>query len=277
MGILGKVAPIVTILVSLGTAFFAYQIATERSGYEGQLAGIEKELKSGAQLFAYDQSYTKNANGISASINAAVKKFTDSTTAQQDAESKYDEAQKQLADVNSQVQTLTTELASTKKQFTSADKELKDVKSSLASTSSELETLKKELQGEKPAELLSRIQKKDEDYKILQAEKNILDDRVVQMASDLQKARELIDRKDSKTAPLSLTGKVVAINPEWNFVVLNVGTEQRLVEGVDLTLYRGNDLIGKVRTVSVDANTAIADILPDWKRGEVQVGDQVIF
>jgi len=67
------------------------------------------------------------------------------------------------------------------------------------------------------------------------------------------------------------------MNKAWNFVVLDVGEQNQLVEGVDLTVYRGNSLVGKVRTVSVDDETAIADILPEWTKTEIQIGDQVLF
>ena len=76
---------------------------------------------------------------------------------------------------------------------------------------------------------------------------------------------------------MDLSGKVVALNKSWNFVVLDVGKDNKLNEGVDLAVYRGDLLIGKVRTVSVDATTAIADILPDWTKSEIQVGDKVLY
>jgi hypothetical protein len=97
------------------------------------------------------------------------------------------------------------------------------------------------------------------------------------MKKDLERLQELDRLRSESKAPLELSGKVLAINKAWNFVVLDVGKDDKLVEGVDLTVYRGETLIGKIRTVAVENNTAIADVLPEWTKTEIQVGDKVLF
>jgi archaellum component FlaG (FlaF/FlaG flagellin family) len=76
-----------------------------------------------------------------------------------------------------------------------------------------------------------------------------------------------------------LSGKVVAYNQGWNFVVLNIGDKAGLKAGVQMVVLRGGNMVGKVKVTSVEPSTAIADVLPGTVgRGEsVQPGDTVVF
>jgi cell shape-determining protein MreC len=76
-----------------------------------------------------------------------------------------------------------------------------------------------------------------------------------------------------------LSGKVVAYNPGWNFVVLNIGDKAGLKAGVQMVVLRGGNMVGKLKVTSVEPNTAIADVLPGTlARGDsVQPGDSVVF
>ena len=42
---------------------------------------------------------------------------------------------------------------------------------------------------------------------------------------------------------------------------------------------KGDKLIGKARIVSVDKNRSIANLLPEWKQGDVAVaaGDKILY
>ena len=75
-----------------------------------------------------------------------------------------------------------------------------------------------------------------------------------------------------------LSGRILAFNPGWNFVVLSIGDKAGLKAGVNMVVTRGNSMIAKVKVTSVEPNTAIADIVPGTMRGDrVQAGDTVIY
>lgn len=76
--------------------------------------------------------------------------------------------------------------------------------------------------------------------------------------------------------PAGLKGKVLAVDPKWNFVVLNVGEEQGVLEQGELLINRNARLVAKVKIRSVEKNRCIANIMPGWQLGEVLEGDQVI-
>ncbi|MCX6923024.1 MAG: hypothetical protein NT154_07425, partial [Verrucomicrobia bacterium] len=76
--------------------------------------------------------------------------------------------------------------------------------------------------------------------------------------------------------PASLKGKVLVTDPKWNFVVINVGEDQGVLERGELLVNRNGKLVAKVIVRSVQKDRSIANIMPGWELGEVMEGDQVI-
>ncbi len=75
--------------------------------------------------------------------------------------------------------------------------------------------------------------------------------------------------------PASLTGKVLVIDPKWNFVVLNIGLDQGVKEYGELLVNRNGKLVAKVIITSAQKNRCVANVMPGWQLGEVMEGDQV--
>ena len=73
----------------------------------------------------------------------------------------------------------------------------------------------------------------------------------------------------------SLEGKIVAVDPKWNFVVLNVGESQGVLEDGEMLVSRDGKLVAKVIVRSVQKNHSIANIVPNWRLGDVIEGDEV--
>ena len=63
------------------------------------------------------------------------------------------------------------------------------------------------------------------------------------------------------------------------FVLLDFGENQGALERGELIVRRGDKLVGKVSIVKVQSNRCIANILPQWKQGDVAIaeGDQVLY
>jgi hypothetical protein len=76
--------------------------------------------------------------------------------------------------------------------------------------------------------------------------------------------------------PANLTGKVVVSDPKWNFVVVNVGQDQGVLQYGELLVNRNGKLVAKVKVSGVEKNRSVANIIPGWQLGEVMEGDQVI-
>lgn len=86
-------------------------------------------------------------------------------------------------------------------------------------------------------------------------------------------------RRAAGLAKPGLEGKILAVNPNWNFVVLNIGDRQGVVSGASLIVKRGGSLVAKLRVTSVEPSTSIADVQAgsSAKGSIVQPGDVVIF
>ena len=78
---------------------------------------------------------------------------------------------------------------------------------------------------------------------------------------------------------MGTSGRILAVNSGWNFVVLSIGDKQGAVMNATMLVVRGGEPIAKVRISSVEPSTSIADILPgSVRRGvTVQPGDNVVF
>jgi hypothetical protein len=76
--------------------------------------------------------------------------------------------------------------------------------------------------------------------------------------------------------PAGLKGKVVVVDPKWDFVVLNIGADQDVLEKGELLVSRNGKLVAKVIVRTVEKDRCIANIMPGWKLGDVFEGDEVI-
>jgi hypothetical protein len=93
----------------------------------------------------------------------------------------------------------------------------------------------------------------------------------------LAKIQELIGNPEDVVLPAGLKGKIVAVDPRYDFVVLNIGANQGVLERGKLLVNRAGKLIGKVQIVSVEPDRCIANVLAAYKAGDVSEGDEVLY
>jgi flagellar biosynthesis chaperone FliJ len=72
-----------------------------------------------------------------------------------------------------------------------------------------------------------------------------------------------------------LKGKIMVVDPKWDFVVLDIGEDQGVLEDGELLVSRDGKLVAKVIVRSVEKDRSIANIVPGWQLGEVIEGDEV--
>ena len=77
--------------------------------------------------------------------------------------------------------------------------------------------------------------------------------------------------------PAGLRGKILVADPKFNFVVLDIGSEQKVVEAGRFLVSRNGKLIAKLKVKSVQPNRSIANVMPGWNLSEIMEGDQVIY
>jgi hypothetical protein len=75
--------------------------------------------------------------------------------------------------------------------------------------------------------------------------------------------------------PADLHGKILVVDPKWDFVVLNIGDDQGALEDGEMLVSRNGKLVAKVIIVSIQKDRCIANIVPGWKLGDMFEGDEV--
>jgi hypothetical protein len=92
-----------------------------------------------------------------------------------------------------------------------------------------------------------------------------------------QKILSILDPEYNVPLPAGLKGKVLVADPRYDFVVLDIGEKQGVLEDGKLLVNRNGKLIAKVKVKSVQADRCIANVMPGWKLGDVMEGDQVLY
>jgi uncharacterized phage infection (PIP) family protein YhgE len=208
----------------------------------------------------------------------------------------------------SKLQAANTDLKKTSEDLSASEAKLKETAQTLegklqelSSKSDQLATAQKEVSSQ--AEEISALKKSVEEGKLIVAElekakadvlatnekfqaadldRTELAKRVAQLEQDSRKGADS-QPKDKPVAAkpdlLGLQGKILAVNPGWNFVVLNVGDQQGVLVNASLIVVRGNMPVARLRVTSVERSTSVADVIPSsMARGvSVQPGDAVIF
>lgn len=65
--------------------------------------------------------------------------------------------------------------------------------------------------------------------------------------------------------PDGLTGKITAVDPKWDFVLLNIGAKAGVQNGAEMIVSRAGKLIGRVKITKVEPNHSIGNMMKTWK------------
>ncbi len=202
--------------------------------------------------------------------------IADATTARS-AEKKAKDAEKKAKDeletTKTDLAAATTRLTETEGQLTKTAKELEDTK--VVRDTAQAENARWKAIGLKIEQVLAL--KGDNQRLVAQRdafaeEKKVMGREIVRLNDELT----LYKGPPREIAMPDIRGKVTAVNGDYQFVILDIGTESGLRQNGKLIITRGNDLIGKAQLVKVEPRTSVANLLPEWTRGNVQAGDMVM-
>jgi hypothetical protein len=234
--------------------------------------------------------------GVIAVNFVMVKKSIETTVTQRDTEKKDKEtAQNDLSKTRTTLKAVSNNLATTTVKLTQTQSQLNAANGKVA----DLETQTKDLTGK-----LTAAENKRDEFQAQLAkweQLHLTPPDVIQLQADLKKVtfalagvsnenkivlakvedlqREL-DRlrpnSDVVVEPPGLKGSVVAVDPKYDFVVLNIGKDKGVVPDGVMMIARAGVLIGKVQISRVENTECVANILPAWRHGDVMEGDQVL-
>lgn len=164
-------------------------------------------------------------------------------------------------------------LERTRRQVAQLETDLADERAEVARVRRQAEQLERDR-----ASLQARI----DDFEIQVAQ---LEETQLEMADIIAEHEELIAQYEAELfqdeaqigTPSGLSGAIVLVNSDWNFVVLDVGTAQGLSMNTEMHVHRNDELVGRVRVSIVKDAFAVAEILPAWQQAPLQEGDHVLF
>ncbi|MGA0370069.1 MAG: hypothetical protein ACO3N7_11555, partial [Kiritimatiellia bacterium] len=209
-----------------------------------------------------------------------------------------DLAETRLSQLSTQFEELTqvqSELETTRTTLAQKVSEVSDVRSRIASAESSLAEGKQTIRN-----LETEIATLERESKALQQQLENLDRQITDqqtlisnVTSELKlrtgerdRVRELLaacrNPKDSEGGVSQWhekTAQILAVEPEWNYVVINRGEVDVLPMYLEAFVHRGDDFLGKIRVMQVDRTVALAEILTDTLApgAQIQAGDTIFF
>jgi regulator of replication initiation timing len=247
-----KISLGLAILLGLATVFISH------TQVGGKIATLNEDLtNTRSQLATTQQSEQKlrvearNLRGQLESTNALLaettRALTDASAKAQEQQARADRAAAELNTVTAERNTAQQELSQWR-LFELSPEQIRNNLTRLRQVERELDTAAADNQA---------LNRRRED----------LERRLARYEGDIEPDIEL---------PSTAKGQIVAVDPKYDFVILNIGGNQGLVPDAKLLVSRDGKLIGTVKITSVEPNRAIGNVLPEWKQDELMEGDEVI-
>lgn len=254
-----KVLFILSAVVIVVASFFAHQNGREFANVRNNTAGINASIVK--------EKLTEKT--VVGKVNQLVADVT-RVQGELDAESERLKAQKnRLAQAESEATRTQTELDTKVKKQQELAKMLAD--------------LPKDVKPETIAEDIARLKKEKLDFETqAEAKKKEVtaeEEKIAGVQKRLDDVVHKIEERRKNFERNSLTSRVVAVNYDWGFVVIDAGKSTGLTQDTKLIVTRGAQTVGKISVMNVEARAAMASIVPGAVvNGElIMPGDRVIL
>jgi vacuolar-type H+-ATPase subunit I/STV1 len=216
----------------------------------------------------------------------ATQRDTERTQKQQ-AQADLSKTKTELTKTQGTLKQTTQELADTKSERdkavaseTAQRKRADDLSDKLAKTVQDRDDAQNQLAAykatgitpEQVGKLSRALKDSQEEVAIVNEEKMVLQRTVDRLKTELAK---FIGPNTTVTMRASLKGRILVVDPKWDFVVLNIGQDQGVKDEGELLVSRDGRLVAKVIVRSLEKDRCIANVMPGWKLGEVIEGDEV--
>lgn len=197
------------------------------------------------------------------------------------------------------------ELNETKQVLDTTKSELETTKTSLAGKSAELDKANQDIAGlnSKVSQKDGQIKKLIDDNKefvefgksmgdikktyaalpvvtkqrdVFTAENKVLQTEVNRLKNKMREMDRYSLISPAVRLPAGLTGKIVSVDPRYEFVILSIGAKAGALVDGEMVISRGGELVGKVRIASVEADYSVANVIQSWKKKDAVEGDTVM-
>ena len=221
-----------------------------------------------------------DANSAVAQKQAIERQKSEADNAMKAREAKVEEQTAKLAENDTRVGQSETDLIKTQTEKSDLQAKLQANETQIAELQKRIEELSKTPANPNPGapsatELQAQLEDARKQLENAEREKSLLSEK---FQNNVARGPETAVKREPAFHG-SIRGTVLAFNPAYNFVVLNLGTRNGVEANAEMLVLREGSVIGKIRISSVEPATAIGDIMSSsLARGvQVQPGDTVIY
>jgi len=195
-----------------------------------------------------------------------LKDLKEMTRLKTDAELKTDQ-------LKEEAKRLSQDLEKQKKEARAALAKLKDGMSKIEKLSTALEEQKTKMENLMQATKSLESQNKELGVQLFQIRlaKQALENKILMGESGAVQLEKIVVRR----ATQEIEGRILVVNDEFNFVVLDLGEDSGIEAGTILTVTREGAVLGKVEVENVYEDMSSAIILPQWQKGSFMEDDNV--
>lgn len=267
---------IVLLLLSIASLVLGVMLFNQREIIKGRTQRLEEATASFAQSIHFpDHSpeQLKDYDRMQLALNRlnvyAANQYQELQDTKQDlANTKLD-----LEQTRDELRVTQNKLTAAEQQIVSLEDRLTEREAELARANQEIAQLNSDKVALQStiADLEVQIATAEEVKRELQDELAVAEETIVELEGILNK-----DSPTASTTPIGLSGTIMVVNPDWNFVVLNIGSEQGLSINTEMLVHREDTLVGRVRVSKVERDLAVAEIMTDWQQSPLKEGDHVL-
>jgi peptidoglycan hydrolase CwlO-like protein len=250
---------VLSLIVSGSIYFLFYQEKATTTRLTGELTDMQAKNTS---LQSQLDDATKKVAALKASVDEAGQKITDLTA-------DLDKELQQKQESGTQLTQLQKDLDQEKADKAELEKKLAESQQALVTLNSrikEMEGQMKDLEGVR-ATLEEKI-KNYEDKKNVELGKIVVNQETTAPAS--ADAAAAVVAAPAK----SLEGKILVVNKEYNFAVINLGVKDGVTNGNIFTVYRSNKPLAELKIEKVHDSMSAAGFTADIKN-KIAEGDRV--
>ncbi|MFA5095720.1 MAG: hypothetical protein WC478_00060 [Candidatus Omnitrophota bacterium] len=254
---------VVIILVALGIAgggFYLYQQEHVRNvDLQAKLEDLTAKQKVTQEKL---EEAERSLSGFEAKLKEATDQIDTLTMQLEQERSSKDEALGKIEQMRRQVDQELNRKSDLETKFNKAQDELKVVQGKLSAIEAEkvkLEARIKELETKSNVEL----------GKIVVSPEAAAAKPAAGIAAPVQPATQA-------TAGKAMEGKVLVLNKEYNFAVINLGSKDAVAIGDQFAVYQGNKVIGGLKVEKVQESMSAAGFMTEDLKDKVKEGDKVV-
>ncbi len=234
-------------------------LLSEEAKGASQFNAANLKIGDKANLPQLDAELTR-ANAVA---KAVLQGWNDTQTDLENTRQDLENTRAELESTKGQLEEARTQIVQLNETIRAKDQELDEKSTVIAGLEEEKANLTAQV-----ADLTSQIASLQDQIAQLEEDKSVLETQLEKCDKELNK---------EITMKPGTAGKIVYANAEWNFVVIDIGSNDGAQTSAEMIIHRGDAMIGKIRISAVRDNVSIAEVLTAFQKDAVKEGDNVLF